>query len=311
MTRIPALVIVAVISLAAADDHPAAPELFEPGVISTGEYETHPCFSPDGKTLYFLRSRPNFTGWTIMQSQPIDGRWSPPRVAPFSGKHADADPFITPDGLKLYFISDRPVDGQERDMDIWMMSRRADGEWDEPVRLPSPINSDANEWFPTIAADGTLYFGSERAGGKGGADLYRCRFANGKWSEPENLGDAVNSPASEFEPLIAPDQSFLIFMAAGRADGVGNGDLYISFSRNGVWTPATCLPPPINSKAQEIGAHLSRDGKTLYFSSARRIARDGATPRPANDDERNKLGPGNGLGDIYRIDMIAVPREPG
>ena len=291
---------------------PGAPELFESGVISTGEFETHPCFTPDGKTLYFLRSKPNFTGWTIYESHRGDGgRWSAPRVAKFSGQHADADPFITADGWRMYFISSRPIDGAQRgDMNIWMMRRDANGAWGEPEPLSAPVNSDGNEWFHTLAADGTLYFGSDRAGGHGGTDLYRCRVVDGKYQPAENLGDAVNSAADEFEPLIWPDQSRLIFMASGRDDGIGRGDLYISFNRDGKWTKARCLPEPINSRAMEIGAHLAPGGEHLYFGSARRAHGAPPSTRPADDDERIRLGLGNGLGDIYRLPVDRLPRAP-
>src|SRR5262245_59376911 len=100
------------------------PMLFGEGIVSTGEFESHPAFTPDGRTRYFVRSTPQFTDWTIYVAQHADGRWSPPKVAEFSGKHRDADPFITADGKQLYFISDRPDDGQpKKDMDIWVMDR--------------------------------------------------------------------------------------------------------------------------------------------------------------------------------------------
>src|SRR5262245_24375913 len=58
--------------------------LFAPGEISTGEYESHPCFSADGKTLYYLKSTPQFDHWTIVVSKLENGRWTKPEVAPFS-----------------------------------------------------------------------------------------------------------------------------------------------------------------------------------------------------------------------------------
>ena len=63
-----------------------------------------------------------------------------------------------------------------------------------PRHLGAPINSPGAEWFPTLAADGTLYFGSDREGGNGGTDLWRSRLVDGKYAQPENLGDAINSP---------------------------------------------------------------------------------------------------------------------
>ncbi|HKA08620.1 MAG TPA: hypothetical protein VKD71_15280 [Gemmataceae bacterium] len=195
------------------------PALFAEGIVSTGEYESHPAFTPDGRTLCFVRSSPAFTGWTIYVTDYADGRWTAPKVASFSGKHRDADPFITADGQLLYFISDRSVDGKEKkDMDNWVMDRTKEGGWGQPRNIGGPVNTTADEWFPTLAANGTMYFGSGRPGGHGKTDLYRAVRKDDKFAEPENLGPNINSGADEFEGCIAPDESFLIFMALGRPD---------------------------------------------------------------------------------------------
>src|SRR5262245_18574528 len=139
-----------------------APAIFAPGVISTGDDESHPAFTPDGKTIYFIKNSPDFSFWTICTSRLVDGKWTTPEVAPFSGRYRDADPFVTPDGKQLLFISSRPAgDKPKRDLDIWIMDRQADGRWGEPRPAGGDINSEANEWFPTMTNDGTIYFGSE------------------------------------------------------------------------------------------------------------------------------------------------------
>jgi hypothetical protein len=227
---------------------------------------------------------------------PIFGK---PKVAPFSGKHRDADPFITRDGARFYFISDRPVEGKPKeDMDIWYMKRTRQG-WGAPKNLGMPINTAASEWFPTVAANGTLYFGSDRPGGNGLTDLYRSRWVGGKFAEPENLGTAINTEHQEYEPYIAPDESYLIFMAI-RPDGLGGGDLFISHNRNGTWTRAQNLGEPINTKALEISPKVSPDGKSFFWASSRRA-------KPAEPGEKRPDTPRNGLGDLYRIDITALP----
>jgi Tol biopolymer transport system component len=272
------------------------PTIFAEGIVSTGEFESHPAFTPDGRTLYFVKSTPEFTDWKIYVTRYDDGHWSTPKLAPFSGKYRDADPFITSDAKKLYFISNRPVDGETKDdMDIWVMDRAKDGEWGEPRNVGTPVNSTGSEWFPTLSTNGTLYFGSDRPGGQGRTDLYRARFADGKFAEPENLGAIINSTADEFEPCIAPDESYLVFMALGRPDSHGGGDLYISYSKVGRWTTPRNLGPKFNRPGLEISPYLSPDGKYFFFSSVRRTA--GVTP----GDRPNK--PRNGLGDIYQVDL--------
>lgn len=275
------------------------PVLLGEGIVSTGGFESHPAFTPDGRTLYFVKSSPAFTDWTIYVTQQTDGRWSPSKVAPFSGKHRDADPFISADGKLLYFISDRSVDGKPKDdMDIWVVERTKGGDWGEPRNLGAPVNTQASEWLPRLAANGTLHFGSDRPGGLGKTDLYRARSAGGKFVEPQNLGPAINSAADEYEGCIAADESFLVFMAAGRPDDLGGGDLYISYQENGKWTTAKNLGPKINGPGLEISLYVSPDGKYFFFSSARSVP--GIPPGQLPNRARN------GLGDIYQMDLSAL-----
>lgn len=297
-----------------ASDRPLAePTLFAAGVISTGDFDSHPAFTPDGRTLYFIKSTAAFDYWTIVVSRYRDGRWTEPEVAPFSGRYRDADPFITADGSKLYFISDRPTPGGQSaprgDLDIWFVERAGDG-WGEPKNLGAPVNSEANEWYPTVAADGTVYFGSGRPGGRGRHDIYRARVVNGAYAVPENLGDSINTQFEEFEPYVAPDQSYLIFMSV-RPGGLGGGDLYVSHFRDGAWTKAANLGDKINSAGSEYSPAVSPDGNYFFWASTRG---SGARPpeRPLKFQElaARLRGPQNGLGDIYQIGLGALNLKP-
>ena len=283
-----------------------APAVFAPGVISTGDYESHPAFTPDGATLYFLKDSPGFHFWTIFVSDFKSGQWSAPRLAPFSGQYRDADPFITADGQHFFFISDRPVLGKaHRDLDIWTMQREGNG-WSAPRNLGAPVNSDGQEWYPTVAADGTLYFGSDRPGGKGRTDLYRSRQVDGKYTEPENLGDAINSAQEEYEPWIAPDQSYLLFMADNR-EGRGDSDIFISWNCRDGWTKAAPVGAGVNSPGSEYSPKISPDGKYFFWTSTRTdVALLSRQPFDTETYLKRIHSPGNGLGDIYQIDIDAL-----
>jgi Tol biopolymer transport system component len=303
-------VVGAVVALLGVPAAAQEPVIFAEGAISTGEYESHPAFTPDGRTLYFCKSTPDFSFWTIVVSRLEDGKWTQPETAPFSGQYADADPFITADGEQLYFISNRPgPTAVEANLDIWVMDQTGDG-WSEPRNLGAPINSPANEWFPTLTTDGTIYFGSERPGGRGRCDIYSARLVNGRYETAENLGEAINTQFSEFEPLISPDESYLIFAAVGRPDGKGQFDLFVSYRRDGVWTKAVNLGEKVNTPATEFSPARSADGKRLMFTSTRGFADKPLPKRLAYPEFSNRINePRNGLGDIYEIDLSALNLE--
>ena len=165
-----------------------------------------------------------------------------------------------------------------------------------------------------MAANGTLYFSSARQGGKGSLDIYRSRLVDGKYTEPENLGDGVNTPGPETDPFIAPDESYLLFASQGRPDGLlgggavyARGDLYISYQVDGHWTPAKSLGPDINSVFEESNPFVSPDSKYLYFTSERNFTSVPMRRRLNFRELEEKLhGPGNGLGDIYRVEAAGI-----
>ena len=230
-----------------------------PPAISTPLFESHGAFDYARNDFYFVRSSREFRGWRIMVSHcGKDGRETPVDAS-FAGDGVEADPFITPDGQHLYFISTRSTDGRHhKDLDIWRTDRRADGTWGEPRRLPEPVNSRSQEWFPRPAADGWLYFGSDRPGGFGKTDIWRARQdANGTWTV-ENAGSAINTAGDEYEPLPAPDGKRMIVMAS---DG-----LYVARLQSGHWTPKRKLGTDVNVNGSEIGAVFSPSGKSLLFA---------------------------------------------
>lgn len=282
------------------------PTLFGEGVFSTGAYDFFVAMTPDQKTAYFCRASADFAYWTILESHWKGGKWQPPTMAPFSGRWSDADPHVSPDGSKLFFISNRPASGDtaRATCDLWVVERAGTG-WGEPRPLAG-ICTDATEWSPSVAANGNLYFGATREGGKGRDDLWVSRFADGHYMTPENLGDSINTKFAEVEPWVAPDEGYLIFSAGGRAEGKGALDLYISVRRGGLWSSARPLGHDINSAAMDFNPSVSPDGRTLFFTSSRARFDPPRAPWSYNQLMRRLEAPGNGLGDIYSIPIEAL-----
>lgn len=284
---------------------------FSPGIICTGDYESHATFTPDGREIYFLKMAPNFSRWTIFVSRYKDGRWSQPEVAPFSGQFQDADPYITADGKHFYFISDRPVEtGGERQShhDIWVMDKTESG-WSAPRHLPAPVNSDPDEWYPIALRNGTLYFGSMRKESNGLSDIYRAVPQPDGSYLVENLGSPVNSGAGEYEAFVTEDERMMLLAITRRPDSLGDIDLYVSHKQpDGKWSEPVNLGPEINSPERELSPKLTPDGKYLIWTSCRLPTLAAKPPKRTTDQVLQELGaPGNGVGDIYLIDVSAVP----
>ncbi len=154
-------------------------------------------------------------------------------IADFSGFYSDLEPFMTPDNLRLYFVSNRPLSNKEnetKDFDIWYVERKSvDNNWGEPVNIGAPVNTELDEFYPSLSSNYNLYFTSYKNGTKGVDDIFVSYYKNGKYTEPESLPEAINSSGYEFNAYISPDESFLIYTAYQRENSYGSGDLYISF----------------------------------------------------------------------------------
>ncbi|MFL6618528.1 MAG: TolB family protein [Povalibacter sp.] len=233
-------------------------EPWQPAGISSPRFESHPAFDPRNGDLYFVRSSPSFEGWRILTSHCSKEGWTPAVEVPFAGDGVEADPYFVEEGRAMYFISTRSTDGIKRgDLDIWRVERDAAGRWNQPKRLPEPVNTTGQEWFPRLGADGWLYFGSSREGGFGKTDIYRAHEHAGKWVV-ENLGAAINTAADEYEPLIAPDGKSMIVMTE---DG-----LYRSSRSASGWAAKVKLGPQVNVNHSEVGALFSPTGDSVIFA---------------------------------------------
>lgn len=145
-------------------------------VINTNKYETQPSFSADGKTLYFISSRPGGLGGTdiYMSSLKEDGSWGAPRnLGPaINTTYKEESVFIHPDGKTLYFGSSGHVG--MGGLDLYVSRLGENGEWGTPVNLGYPINTYGDENSILVAASGNIaYFASNRDGGLGGLDMYQ------------------------------------------------------------------------------------------------------------------------------------------
>jgi Tol biopolymer transport system component len=235
----------------------------------------------------------------------VNGRWTEPGVASFSGRYSEGGPRFSWDGKRLYYGSTRPLSGrgEPKDWDIWFVERTLSG-WGEPQNLGAPVNTEKNENQPTLTRDGILYFLGNDKRYQYNNCIFRAGLKNGRYEKPESLPAPVNVEGCyAWCPFISPDGSYLLFVS-NRKGGMGWGDIYISFlSQDKTWTGPVNLGPAVNSDDNDRFPALSPDGRILFFTSKR-------SGLPAYYEHRlslrqlmkNYCNPGNGLEDIYWVD---------
>jgi len=245
------------------------PERFAPGLVSTDAIELNGVFTPDGREFFFTRLVDGAD--TMHHSAFANGTWSKPRpllLFPGRARALAADMSVSPDGQQLYFLGQHPHElaPEKPGYDLWV-SRRVSGEWTTAQVVPPPVSTAAEELYPVVVADGSLYFSSNRAGGLGRSDVYRAqRLADGRFADPVNIGPPVNSEFGTGDTFVAPDESYLV-VSSRRPGGFGNGDLFVSFrQKGGGWGEPVNLGASINTDQHEFCPMVTPDGRYLFFS---------------------------------------------
>lgn len=179
----------------------------------------------------------------------------------------EGTPAFSKDGQFVIFARGNTGTKGDKDVNVDLyLSRKIGNGWSNPEKLG--IN-DSLAWdgSPCFSSDGrTLYFSSDRRGGKGGLDLYRVSMDNsGRFGRPVNMGSQINTPGDEVFPYISADGK-LYFSSNGHPN-LGGLDLFVA-TRNGNEIVIEHLGMPINSTADDFGI-VEIDGNHGYFSSNR------------------------------------------
>lgn len=253
--------------------------------VCTERDEYLPIISPDDEMILYTRKQPytdrsGIVGqitdkeqelFSFSKRDPSSGQFDKGKRMPypFNKNGSEGGATMSIDNRHLFFTVCKSEGGAQANCDIYY-SDLVNGQWTESQKVEGindPVFWDSQ---PSLASDGkTLYFCSDRPGGRGGVDIYKAvkNTATGVWGAPENLGPVINSSGSEFSPFVHSDFQTLYFSSDGHP-GVGGADIFIARKGDdGKWQEPKNMGVPINTTADDLGFFVSTDGHLGYFAS--------------------------------------------
>lgn len=221
-----------------------------------------------------------------------DGKWDKPvpvEIEGFMNKSNFSEFWLSKDGKALIMSieSENTFGGN----DLYVSFRKGENNFGKPISMGRAINSVGDEATPWLDEDGkTLYFSSNGFSGYGSFDIFVSKRLDDtwtNWSEPENLGAAVNSPG--MDTYFSKQGTFGYFAS--------KGDIY---------------------KVRLLEPVLVLNGKTLNIKNREPInasiliEEKGTKPQPTTNSENGVFTLKLQLGKKYRITAEAkgfFPKE--
>ena len=242
--------------------------------INSNFDEMIPVVTPDNNLIYFSSNRHYIKEYESyiysgQYSERKKGVWQPSVQIPISSYDDENVVGITPDGNKILVYAN----GDYATHDIKMYTRKGVKFAKAPATdLPVDMNTDGIEMGACFTPDGnTMYFASDKPGGRGGLDLYVShRGPDGKWGPSENMGTDINTEYDENFPTVSPDGRAFFFASKGH-DGIGGYDIFrTSFDESsGKWYKPINVGFPFNTPLDNTKVTFANDG-TAYISAKRK-----------------------------------------
>jgi Tol biopolymer transport system component len=177
---------------------------------------------------------------------------------------------FTGDGKTMYFASIR--EGGMGKYDLYT-SRFENGQWTKAELLPSPVNTEKDDYDPFVSLDGTrLFFASNRdySDKYWDCEIYMAEWDGEKWSEPRVYDANFVTPGKpDWGAAITGDLKTFIFSSGREPAKGGSVQIFQSIWLDDKWSPPEPLPAPVNSGGWEATPYITPDGRFLYLNSAR------------------------------------------
>lgn len=208
--------------------------------------------------------------FTYSQAQ-IRRPLGPPVNTPQFNEYA---PSISANNKTMIFETDRAGEGK---WELYYTTKNEKNKWTvaKPITNINKMGKE-NDLIggPSISYDGkTLFFFASFEGGKGDMDIYFSTWNGSDWSEPNTLGENINTKAYEGFPSVSADGKSLYFIRdsfSKRKDKALCYSIWLSKKQeDGTWGMAEKLPAPINGDCEK-SPRIMADNRTLIFSSIRK-----------------------------------------
>ena len=229
--------------------------------INTENTEINPVISGNGKSIVFIRRLKFYDA--IFYSVCDSSGWLPaininPEVL------SDGD--FYPTGLSYKGDQMLLIKKGTDDYDIYI-SKLEKGKWSAATKLNNKINSMFDETFASFGADDkSIYFSSDRHGGRGGYDIYVSKLsADGQWDSPKNLGKTINTEFDEQNPIVTDSNKVLFFCSNGHYN-MGGYDIFYSNSDGKKWKVPINIGYPINNTRDNMWFYPIRNGREGYYA---------------------------------------------
>lgn len=264
-------------------ENPTGYEIKTMKYINSRNSDFSPAFARDDyRILIFTSARDESSGnnvhggtgqnFTDLYETKMDrkGKWSTPvPIEKLNTEFEEGVPAFTSDFNTMYFTRCNVSKRKKLGCTIFKTVRTGSS-WSnpEPVKIADDSLVVAH---PAISDDGmTMYFVSNMPGGFGANDLWMItRTAEGAdWSDPENLGEDINTEGDEMFPFLHPDGT--LYFASDHHLGMGGLDIFRATQTiDGAWKVEN-MKYPVNSSADDFGIIIERDSEKGFFSSTRR-----------------------------------------
>ncbi|MCB9188606.1 MAG: OmpA family protein [Flavobacteriales bacterium] len=307
------------------DDRYEDTTLYELNYINSGDELTN-VFSPvqykDGvvftadKNVFLNSKTAGWTGYSYLDLYYMEkgdsGKWMSPQLleGPINGKFHEGPATFTSDEQTVFFTRSnyskrKMVLNENKENNLKIFKATLDGDkWKHLEELP--FNSDDYSCgHPTLASDDkTLYFVSDMPGGYGGTDIYKSTLEDGVWSQPVNLGEAINTPGDEMFPYIHHDGT--LYFSSDAHNTMGGLDVFMSYFHDGKWANPENLNYPLNTTWDDYGFSLLPDDTTGFVSSSRLEGGDRTYEFTKKPPTFNLIGISRKKGEETRVPGVTV-----